>query len=150
MERGGGVVCVLCVLCVLCVVCVVCVVCCVLFVVCCVVWCVVCVVCAVCVVRFFLSCIEERSCVYVQQRPCHVGQGRFERTHGSVLKVASLALHLFLSSRASLSSCVSLLFLFLSLFISPSFSSLSITLSITKTMIARPVSSLCTHGPDLP
>ena len=45
---------------------------------------------------------------------------------------------------------VSLVSLFLSLLISLSFSSLSTTLSIKMTMIARPVGSLCTHGPVLP
>ena len=45
---------------------------------------------------------------------------------------------------------VSIVSLFLSLLISLSFSFLSTTLSITMTMIARPVGSLCTHGPVLP
>ena len=56
------------------------------------------------------------------------------------------------SSCVSLStlSCLSRLSFSRSLLISLSFSSLSLTLSITMTMIARPVGSLCTHGPILP
>ena len=54
---------------------------------------------------------------------------------------------LFLFSHVSISSHTSPFFcLFSSLFLS----FLSVPLSITMTMIARPVSSLCTHGPDLP
>ena len=125
---------------------------CVVWVVCCVVLCVLCVVCVcvrvVCVVvvsvrvvvvvavdvavcvRFFLSCIEERSRVYVQNAPLctfktpvsHFTWERLERTHGSVLKVVAPSL-----SPSLLVSLSSHLSLFLSLLISHSFSSHSTT-----------------------
>ena len=132
--------------------CVVCVVCCVRWCVCvwlCVLWlgCVVCLGCAV--------------CVSVCLCACHTGHGRFERTHGSVLKVQTGAFSKHTRKRVirlSLLSCVSYVSLFsyasLSLsahvFFFLCFSLLSKTLSIAMTMVARPVGSLCTHGSILP
>ena len=135
---------------------------------------------SVCTFKTLPCVRSKRSRVYVQNARGHIGHGvlnvhtgafstytwkRFERTHGSV--------SLF-SSRVSLLSCLPLSLLFsclssllirlsislslsllvslcllsapLSFFLSLSFSSLSITM----TMIARPVRSLCTHSPILP
>ena len=110
--------------------------------------------CVLCVVRFFVSCNEKRSRVYVQNAPVsHGTRERFERTHGRVLKFAS-SLTISASLLVSISSLMCLspltrLSFSLSLSISLSSSSLSVTLSKTMTMIARPVSTLCTHGLDL-
>ena len=153
------------------VVCVVCVGLCVLGCVCgCGVWCVWCVWCGLArknpVFRFKTSsCVGSkrfRVC-WQHARMCSTcarfagTRKRFEPTHGDVLNLhterregegfssLSLVPSLFLSSFfflsfPSFSSFV--LFLF-------SFSSLSITLSITMTMIARPVGSLCVTRPYL-
>ena len=93
------------------------------------------------------SCTEKRFRVYVQNAPVctfktpvpHGTRVRFERSHGSVFKVAAPSL--------PLSSCVSLL---VSLSLSPLIvsHSFSIPLSITMTVIARPVGSLCTFLPE--
>ena len=135
-----GVWCVCCVL--LCVWCVWCVVCCVLCVVC---------VSVLCVVRFFLSGTEQRSRVYVQKRSCVYFQNARVTVGTGVLNVHT-GESLFFSPRVSLLSYVSL-FHSRSLCSSLSVScrlSLSLSILITKTMIARPVGSLCTHGPILP
>ena len=124
----------------------------------------ICVCCVLlCVVRFFLSGTEKRSRVYVQNAPVctfktpashwtrafsKYTRKRFERSHGSVLNV---------HTGESLSPRVSLLS-YVSFFLSRSLSArLSLSLvgslclfSITMTMIASPVGSLCTHGPSCP
>ena len=140
---------VVCVLCVLCVVCVVC-------------WAVRVVV-GLCVlwwwwlwmwlcVHFFLSGTEKRSHVYVQNTSVCTFKilPRVRSKRSRVYFENAVSPSLF-CSRVSLLSYVSL---FLSRYLCSSFSvscRLSLFLfSITMTMIARPVGSLCTHGPFLP
>ena len=121
------------------------------------------------VCRFKTSpCVgSKRLCVcrhhaHMLKNMCAVCQSwrRFEPTHGGVLNLhtgGALSLSPFLclslpsSSVPSFSSFVLFLFsLLVSLFFSVS-SQLSVFLfSMTMTMIARPVGSLCTHGSDLP
>ena len=98
--------------------------------------------------RFFLSCTENAPvCTFKtfpcvpSKRLCHKGHGRLERTHENVFNLhtgASLS-----SLLASLLSRVSLSLLLVSL----SFFS---SLSVTMTILTRPVGSLCTHSSDLP
>ena len=80
---------------------------------------------------------SKRSRVYFSKRPCHKGHGRFERTHESVFNVHT-------GASLSLLSCLPLSCS--RVFLSLSFSSLSVTM----TMITRPVGSLRTHNFDLP
>ena len=107
-------------------------------------------------------CTFKTLLCVLSKRPCHMGRGRFECTHEKFLNVHTgasrrLSLPRPPSLLVSLSSCVSLFshvslssHTSLSLLISLSFFSLSITLSTTMTLIARPLGSLCTHGPTLP
>ena len=83
-------------------------------------------------VRFFLSCAEKRS--------CHIGHGRFEGAHGSVLTVHTVSVW---AVSPSLSCRSHLLRLSLSAHIS--FFLFSINNSLNNND-----SELFTHGPFLP
>ena len=117
------------------------------------VWCGVVVLCGVCVWCGTLKnppCVRSRRlCVYPENARMFNTCGRFRRTHGGVSNLHTegfSAFSVFLAL-SLLSVCPSFC-LFSSLLFS--FLFLSSLLSVTMSMITRPVGSLCTHGSDMP